>query len=381
MASLDQPKVSAKTTGQGSRSANSRIKVLLRVPPPQTIANEGRDGNSGSTPAMPAAVKAVSVAAASSVARLSTKAPEKSLRSSDFGGEAAKKGSARRALKTPPSAVPWAAMAPSRSKGRPRRFNIKSSSNPLPGPVSQAIGSFPGAIKLKLATPPILMNATGSKTRAVADLHGQTAPRPVQNGVTVKADEIDRGAVDGVRREKGFDRFHVTARDQGVSQRQAARPRLAVLEQGRVPGSAAQQRPVRLGIGKKSGAAKPDNLMPVGLDDRDVDAIHRGAAHQAYPRGSEEWLLSRSWSGSSYDYPRARIAECNPRASCQASQTSNPKGLSTRQGSLTVRLGINGVQMIFSFFLIFFAATNKTAWKAKVTRCNALPFPLNLTAS
>ena len=81
MASLDQPKVSAKTTGQGSRSANSRIKVLLRAPPPQTIASAGRDGNSGSTPAMLAAVKAVSVAAASSVARSSTAVPKKSFRS------------------------------------------------------------------------------------------------------------------------------------------------------------------------------------------------------------------------------------------------------------------------------------------------------------
>jgi hypothetical protein len=66
--------------------ANSRTKVFLRAPPPQTIANEGRDGNSGSTQATLAAVKAVSVAAASSVARLSTALPKKSLRSSDFGG-------------------------------------------------------------------------------------------------------------------------------------------------------------------------------------------------------------------------------------------------------------------------------------------------------
>ena len=72
MASLDQPKVSAKTTGQGNWSANSRIKVLLRAPPPQTTANEGRDGNSGSTPTMLAVVKAVSVAAASSIASAST---------------------------------------------------------------------------------------------------------------------------------------------------------------------------------------------------------------------------------------------------------------------------------------------------------------------
>jgi hypothetical protein len=77
MASLDQPKVSAKATGQSSRSANSRSKVLFRAPPPQTIANEGRDGSSGSTPAMLAAVKAVSVAAASSVGRLSTGSAQK----------------------------------------------------------------------------------------------------------------------------------------------------------------------------------------------------------------------------------------------------------------------------------------------------------------
>ena len=72
IASLDQPKVSAKTIPHGRRSASSRIKVLLRAPPPHTIATEGLDGKNGSTPARLAAVNAVSVAAASSVARLST---------------------------------------------------------------------------------------------------------------------------------------------------------------------------------------------------------------------------------------------------------------------------------------------------------------------
>src|ERR1700730_7797862 len=112
MASLDQPKSPAKTTGHGNWSANSRIKVLLRAPPPQTIANEGRDGNSGRTPTMLAAANAVSVAAASSIARPSTRAPEKSLRSSDFGGGARKKGCASSALKTAPSALPLEAAAP-----------------------------------------------------------------------------------------------------------------------------------------------------------------------------------------------------------------------------------------------------------------------------
>jgi hypothetical protein len=84
---------------------------------------------------MLAAVKAVSVAAASSVARLSV--PKKSFRSSDFGGGARKKGCARSASKTATLALPLEAVAPSRSKAAPRRFNIKSSSNALPGPVSQ----------------------------------------------------------------------------------------------------------------------------------------------------------------------------------------------------------------------------------------------------
>ena len=101
---------------------------------------------------------------------------------------------------------------------------------------------------------------------------------------------IDRGAVDGVRRQKGFDRFHMTAGDHGVGQRQAARPRIAVLEQGRVRGRAAQQRPIRLGIGKESAAAKRDDLLPVGLNDRDIDAIHRGAAHQAYRADRSNWF-------------------------------------------------------------------------------------------
>ena len=47
---------------------------------------------------------------------------------------------------------------------------------------------------------------------------------------------------------------------------------------------------VSLGIGKKSGAAKRDDLLPVGLDDRDIDAIHRGAAHQPYRVDRLNWF-------------------------------------------------------------------------------------------
>ena len=75
-------------------------RVLLRAPPPQTIAMEGLEGKCRKTLARLAAVKAVSVAAASSVASSSTSSPEKSFRSSDFGGGTAKNGCARSASKT-----------------------------------------------------------------------------------------------------------------------------------------------------------------------------------------------------------------------------------------------------------------------------------------
>src|SRR5436309_3190690 len=95
MASLDQPKASANTTGHGSRTANSRIMVLLRAPPPQMMAREGLAGKCRNARAIPAAVKAVSVAAASSVDNLSTTLLEKLFLSRDFGGGAMKKGWAR----------------------------------------------------------------------------------------------------------------------------------------------------------------------------------------------------------------------------------------------------------------------------------------------
>jgi hypothetical protein len=61
---------------------------------------------------------------------------------------------------------------------------------------------------------------------------------------------------------RNFDGFRVTAGDHGLGQRQRPRPRAAIVEQGRAPGRAAQQRPVRLGIGKKSGAAKHNDVLP-----------------------------------------------------------------------------------------------------------------------
>ncbi len=43
--------------------------------------------------------------------------------------------------------------------------------------------------------------------RAVADLHGQMPLRPVQDGLPVKADDIDAVAVDLFPGEEAFDRL------------------------------------------------------------------------------------------------------------------------------------------------------------------------------
>jgi hypothetical protein len=74
-----------------------------------------------------------------------------------------------------------------------------------------------------------------SETLAVANLHGETALGPVQNGLPMKADEIDRRAIYGLRRQKTFDRFRMAIRDHGVGLCQGAGPRIAVPKGGRIP--------------------------------------------------------------------------------------------------------------------------------------------------
>src|SRR5438105_3206496 len=93
MASVDQPTASADLTLAGARRSRSiRISVGLRAPPPATTHERGGRGKFGTKPAIAAAVNAVSVAAPSAVEPAGRSRPANALRSSDFGGAAAKNG-------------------------------------------------------------------------------------------------------------------------------------------------------------------------------------------------------------------------------------------------------------------------------------------------
>jgi hypothetical protein len=105
----------------------------------------------------------------------------------------------------------------------------------------------------------------------VAELPGQLLARTVQDGVAVKTDDVDIGGLEPVFLEQ-------TAHHLGMGQGHVALDRLdrpacaecaaQALAQGRVIGHR-RRRPGR------------HDAFAVGLDDRRVDAVQRGPAHQA----------------------------------------------------------------------------------------------------
>ena len=116
----------------------------------------------------------------------------------------------------------------------------------------------------------------------VADLDGQVAAGPVQDSLSVEPDQIDRRPADGTRRQKSFDGFRMAIGDHRISARQRPGTGVAILKQDGILDCPAQQGPVRFGIRIRSRRAKNDPFFAIGLDQGNVNAIHRGAAHETY---------------------------------------------------------------------------------------------------
>jgi len=104
---------------------------------------------------------------------------------------------------------------------------------------------------------------------AVADLPCAPFGRAMQNRVTVKADHIDRSF--WIFPEKLLDGLGVQP-----CQFPFDRSRRTLAAQHR-----AQPFPELLGIGERHRGPRVDPFAAVGLDHSDVDAVERGAAHQA----------------------------------------------------------------------------------------------------
>ena len=121
--------------------------------------------------------------------------------------------------------------------------------------------------------------ATGQR-RAVADLNGQPVGRAVQHRLAVEPDQVDALARHGVRGQERFDGTGMTLRDHRLGRAEPARAGVPIVEVDRVRQRAAQKDAIRLGIGKRALRSEGDAPFAVGLDQGDVDAVHRRSAHQ-----------------------------------------------------------------------------------------------------
>ncbi len=116
--------------------------------------------------------------------------------------------------------------------------------------------------------------------RAIADLDGQASLRPMQHGLAMKADDIDAFAIDAAHFQKLPHGVEVAFCDHGFGLRQSARPRAAIIKRNGGGDRGAKQDAILVLIREEPGPAKGDRGLSVSLNQGDVDAIHRGAAHQ-----------------------------------------------------------------------------------------------------
>ena len=119
-----------------------------------------------------------------------------------------------------------------------------------------------------------------SKGAAVPDLHRQFLGWPMQHRLAMKTDDVDVARRKSMAREKRRDHFGMRIRHEPLGVRENARTRIAVGQRHRRRQRFAQQGALRLRIRPVAGRAQTIEPLAVGVDERDVDAVERGAAHQ-----------------------------------------------------------------------------------------------------
>ena len=117
---------------------------------------------------------------------------------------------------------------------------------------------------------------------AITKLHRQKRLGPVEHGLAMKPDDVDAGEIDGIVPDEGLDSLGMGARQKGFGLGQDARPRRSVGEQRPGVGQRrAQETALGVRIGPEAGRALHDMRLAIRLDERDVDAVHGGAGHEA----------------------------------------------------------------------------------------------------
>ncbi len=103
----------------------------------------------------------------------------------------------------------------------------------------------------------------------------------MQHGLAVEADDVDRRRVDRILAQELLDGFGVPVGDHALGEGEHAGAGVAVFQRAGLGEGAAQQRAVGVGIGIVVRRPERERGLAVGLDERDVDAVHRGAGHQS----------------------------------------------------------------------------------------------------
>ncbi len=114
----------------------------------------------------------------------------------------------------------------------------------------------------------------------IAKLDRQLLARPVQHRLTVIADDIDAAAVDAVHGQERIHRARVQHGGDLLGLRDHTRPLGAHAQNGRLVHGAAQDRNLVLLIEMERARPEARDLLAIRFDRRNVDAVHRRAAHQ-----------------------------------------------------------------------------------------------------
>ena len=120
----------------------------------------------------------------------------------------------------------------------------------------------------------------GGERRPIAELDREAAFGPVQNGLAVETDHADRTRRHPVGRQERFHRLGMHVGHEFFNLGEEFGPLGAAVEIGRDRDRAPQQVAFLVAIGPVSGGAEAADLLAVGLDQRDVDPVIGGAAHQ-----------------------------------------------------------------------------------------------------
>jgi hypothetical protein len=124
-------------------------------------------------------------------------------------------------------------------------------------------------------------NAETARQRfAVADLNGQPLPRPVQYGLAMETDDGHIRFVDMLGVKKGLHGLGVHPGDEVVGLGQHARARGAVGQCDALRKRLPQQGLLVVRIGPVAARAEMGDALAIGLDQRHIDAVERGPAHQ-----------------------------------------------------------------------------------------------------